>query len=420
MQLKICRGLVLLALLALPGWRGGELGAEEPQRVAAIVSTYYHNSHADLIVGRLLQSHTLDGQGRFPNLKLVSLYIDQEPPPGRPENTRALMAQHNVPIHKTIRDALELGTGKLAVDGVLLVAEHGQYPVSVTGQMVYPKRQMFAEIATVCERSGRSVPVFVDKHLADNWRDAKWLYDEAARLEIPLMAGSSVPQTWRFPATDVPRDAQLREIFMFSYHTLDAYGFHALETLQALAERRAGGETGIRRVQTVTGDGVWQALEQQQFDRRLFDAALSRLKLPPPTEPPLREQVPEPVLWRIEYEDGLLATVLTLNIAVKEWAAAWRDADGNIDSTLFWTQEFRPLGHFSFQVDGIDEFIHTGQPPWPAERTLLTSGLLDELLLSQRDGGQTRQTPHLKLTYRSDWNWKKPPDPPPDRPLNGE
>ena len=44
-----------------------------PKRIAAIVTEYRHNSHADVIVGRLVESHTLDGKGEFPNLKLVSL-----------------------------------------------------------------------------------------------------------------------------------------------------------------------------------------------------------------------------------------------------------------------------------------------------------------------------------------------------------
>ena len=90
---------------------------------------------------------------------------------------------------QTVEETLTLGTGKLAVDGVLLIAEHGKYPKNATGNTIYPKRRLFNEVQKVFRKTGQSVPVFVDKHLADNWKDSKWLYDTAAELKVPLMAG---------------------------------------------------------------------------------------------------------------------------------------------------------------------------------------------------------------------------------------
>lgn len=392
--------------------------AEEPvetKRVAAVVSVYHHNAHADVIVGRLLQTHTLDGRGRVSPLELVSIYIDQFP-----ENDigRKLMAEHGVPIYPTVAEALELGTGALAVDGVLLVAEHGAYPASDTGQTVYPKRRLFEQVAAVVERSGRAVPVFCDKHLADNWTDAKWFYDTAGRLEIPLMAGSSLPLTYRRPSTDVARGAKLKEIVAVSYHTLDAYGFHAVEAVQSLAERRAGGETGVAAVQCITGEAVWQAGEQGVYDRELLAAAIARLSIPPRGE--LKEIVPEPSLMVIDYTDGLRANILTLNGGVQEWSAGWRYADGRTDSTLFYVQEARPFTHFSLLLTGIEQMMLSGQPTWPAERTLLSSGMLDALHISRRDGGVRLETPYLNVQYQSEWDWTEPPPAPPDRPIEGQ
>ena len=100
---------------------------DRPIRVAAVVTEYRHNVHADVIVSRLLQTDTLDGQGRFPKMKLIALYTDQVP---KNDTSRKLSQQHGFPIYKTVSDALTLGSGKLAVDGVLLVAEHGRYPKS--------------------------------------------------------------------------------------------------------------------------------------------------------------------------------------------------------------------------------------------------------------------------------------------------
>src|SRR5207249_1503491 len=176
------------------------------KNVAAIVTVYHHNSHADVIVSRLLQTDTLDGKGKDSPLKLVSLYTDQRP---TGDISRLLAASHRFRMSETIEDALTLGTGQLAVDGVLLIAEHGEYPQSPVGNTQYPKRRFWEEILKVFRASGRVVPVFIDKHLADNWRDAKFIYDSARELKIPLMAGSSVPITWRRPAADVKRGARL-------------------------------------------------------------------------------------------------------------------------------------------------------------------------------------------------------------------
>ncbi len=203
-------------------------------RVAGVASIYFRNSHADMIIGRQLQSDTLDDKGRRTSLELASLYTDQVP---ETDIGRGLARRRGVPVYDRVEDALTLGTRRLAVDGVLLVAEHGDYPKSKTGQTVYPKRRLFSQVLDVFDRSGRVVPVFIDKHLADNWADAKWIYDEARRRKVPMMAGSSLPALWRYPPANVRRGSRLAQIVVTSYHTLDGYGFHAVEILQCLAEQ---------------------------------------------------------------------------------------------------------------------------------------------------------------------------------------
>ena len=382
-------------------------------RVAAVVTEYRHNSHADVIVSRILQTDTLDSKGKESPLDLVSLYTDQVP---KSDTSRKLAAAHKFPIFPSIAETLTLGTDSLAVDGVLLIAEHGDYPKSETGNTQYPKRRFWEEVLKVFDSSGRSVPVFVDKHLADNWEDAKFIYDTARQRKVPLMAGSSLPTTWRKPAVDVPRDEELREIVGLTFHTTDAYGFHALEFMQALAEQRRGGETGIVAVKSTSGEDVWRAFEEKRFDRELFDAAWSRLTNPPEAGR-LRERVAMPRLFTIEYTDGLIAHLLELNGAVGEWSAAWRyEKEERIESSLFWTQEGRPGMHFTWLLNGIEQMILTGQPAWNVERTLYTSGTLDALLISVKNGGQRLETPYLNLPYQPSWRWKEPPPPPPMRP----
>jgi hypothetical protein len=391
------------------------LAADPPsRRVAALVTEYRHNSHADVIVSRLLLTDMLDGTGHDSPLKLVSLYTDQKP---LNDISRLLAASHRFPIKASIADTLTLGTGKLAVDGVLLVAEHGNYPFSPSGNHQYPKRRFWDETIQVFRKSGRVVPVFIDKHLSDNWEDARSIYDTARELKIPLMAGSSVPGTWRHPPADVARGARLTQIVGFTYGTTDAYGFHALEAVQSLAEQREGGETGVRSVQCLGGEAVWKALDRKECDPELFEAALRRASAFQKGEVLNRGAVPEPKLLIVEYEDGLRLFLFELNGAVGDWTAAWRyEADRKVESTQFWTQEARPGAHFTLLLHGIESMMLTGKPAWPVERTLLTSGTLDALLQSHTRGGARIETPQLRVRYQPTWRWQEPPPPPPGRP----
>jgi hypothetical protein len=400
----------MLAVALVPTRAAEPTNSPSATKIAAIVTVYHHNSHADLIVSRLLQTDTLDGKGKDSPRKLVSLYTDQKP---EKDISRLLAASHRFRVSETIEDALTLGTGRLAVDGVLLIAEHGEYPKSPVGNTQYPKRRFWEETLKVFRASGRVVPVFIDKHLADNWQDAKFIYDSARELKIPLMAGSSVPGTWRRPPADVKRGARLREIVGITYHITEHYGFHALEMVQALAEQREGGELGIKAVQTFTGEAVWRAFDEKSFDAELFDAAWKRLSEPRGGGRPLRQIVRDPKLFRLEYADGLRAHVLELNGAAGEWSAAWRYADdGRAESSLFWVQEGRPAMHFTWLLHGIEQMILTGKPSWNVERTLLTSGALHALLVSEKEDHRRVETPYLRLTYEPTWRWTEPPPPP--------
>ena len=390
---------------------------EGVKRVAAVVTEYRCNTHADAIVSRVFQTDTLDGKGPQRRLKVVSLYMDQLP---KGELGRALAKKHGFAISRSVAGALTLGGDHLVVDAVLLVAEHGDYPSSPTGQTIYPKRRLFEQIVDVFRRTGQVVPVFIDKHLADNWNDASWIYETARALNIPLMAGSSLPVTWRDPPDDVQKESRLAEILVLSYRTLDSYGFHALEIAQALAEVRKGGESGVARVRCVEGAEVWRRLDRRRGRPR-----------PAQTRPRgAAHQAPRgPVAaGPRQGADSLSGDLprwperadLDLKRAVGEWSGAWRDeADTAVHASLFYAQEARPQMHFTYLLRGIETMFLTGKPTWPVERTLLTSGVMDRLLISRKEGGRLIETPELGLSYQSSWRWSQPPPPPPDRPLDG-
>jgi hypothetical protein len=396
------------------------LQIEVPRKpMAGITTIWRHNSHSDLILGRMVQSETLDGQGRTPSLELASLYTDQVP---ENDTSRKIAADMGFPIYKSVAETLTLGQNKIAVEGAVMVAEHGEYPKSPTGAEMYPKRKFFAEIFDTVDKYGhRGLPVFCDKHLADTWTDAKWIYDEAKKRGMPLMAGSSLASAWRSPPIDLPRGTTLKEIHVISYHRIDIYGFHALEALQALTERRAGGETGVIAVQTLSGEEVWKAAERGVYDRKLLDAALAQMReWPLASGKRVEDLAKKPLLCVIDYRDGLRACLFTLDGAVADWTAAWKDAAGKVTSLAFILQEDRPFSHFAVLFNGIEQFMQTGKAPWPVERTLLTSGLVDECLRSLADGGKRRETPHLGIEYQSTWNWMMPIQPPPGRPYNAQ
>jgi len=171
------------------------------KKVAAVVTEYRKWSHADVIVGKILEGFTYDG-GAGPAMQVVSMYVDQFP---AADMSRALAKKHGFTIYDSIEKALTLGGDKLAVEGVICVGEHGKYPENARGQILYPRRRFFEAVARVFERSRKSVPVFNDKHLAATWKDAKWMYDKARELFVPFLAGSSVPVSWRRPPLKLPQ-----------------------------------------------------------------------------------------------------------------------------------------------------------------------------------------------------------------------
>jgi hypothetical protein len=378
------------------------------KNIAAVVTEFRTNSHAEVIVGRWLEGFELDGSKERPRSKLVALYTDQVP---KNDISRALAKKHDVPIYSTIRETLTRGGDKLAVDGVLLIGEHGDYPLNEKGQRLYPRRRFFEETVKVFRESNRVVPVFSDKHLSYNWENAKWMYDQAVALKMPLMAGSSLPLTWRKPAVEVEAGSSVEEILVVGYGGLESYGFHALETLQCLVERRKGGETGVAAVTCLEGPAVWKAGDDKQWSRGLLEAALS-VGTAGTKKARAEEAAKKPAAFLIEYVDGARGTVLMLSGLTNEFLAAVR-LTGKREplATNFWLQPGRPFGHFTLLAQAIDQMFTTGKPTYPAERTLLTTGVLDAAINSHFEGHRRKSTPELAVRYRPGPAWRAPPEP---------
>jgi hypothetical protein len=363
-------------------------------RVAAIVTTYFPGSHADVIVTRLLAGYALYGIPMEPRLEVVSLYFDQV---AANDIGRDLAARHGVPIFETIGEALAVGGHGVNIDGVVVVGEHGHYPVNEYEQTLYPRRRLFDAVVAAMVGAGRMVPIFSDKHLSWSFAHARRMVDTAARLGIPFLAGSSLPLAWRRPALAWPLGGVVTEALVLGYSGLDSYGFHALETLQCMVERRAGGETGVRTVQCLAGEAVWQAGAEGRWSEALCDAALAAIG--GGTRDDIRQHAAEPAVFLIEYRDGLRATVLMLDKAIATFAFAAR-RDGALDACEFFLQG-APHGHFTFLVRQIESLVLTRQPPYPIERTLLTTGILEAALHSRQQGQAVLETPELDIHYHA-------------------
>jgi hypothetical protein len=385
------------------------------KRVAAIITEYRRHSHADVIVGKILEGYNYDGKDR-PRLQVASMYVDQFP--GN-DMSRDLAKKFKFRITKNIDEALTLGGKNLAVDGVLCIGEHGKYPSNTRGQVLYPRRRFFEAVANVFARVGRAVPVFNDKHLAATWDDALWMYQRARQLLAPFMAGSSVPVTWRRPVLQLPRQVELVEAVQVGYGSFEGYGFHALEGLQCMVERRRGGESGVRAVQCVQGEEMWRSMDKGVFSRTLLEAALARVPAHAKGDyRPATQKAADAGVFLIEYRDGFKAAVAMMNGYVHEgdggaftFACQVR-GDNKPLATHFYLQQPDPFAHFAYQVRAIDAMIHTGHPPYPAERTLLTTGLLDAVMTSRSDKHRRLDTPHLDIRYQpTDWPFAQDPVP---------
>ena len=381
-------------------------------KLAAVVTTYFKYSHAQHIVDRFLDGYGWNGAHHYPPMDLVSLYVDQIGPNDLSrERARRHPAMRQCP---SIAEALTLGGGKLAVDGVVLVGEHGNYPRNEKGQTRYPRYEFFQEIVKVFRASGRSVPVFNDKHLSWNWEWARQMYDTSRDLGFALMAGSSLPVTWRIPSVEMPFGSRLGEALCVGYGGVDSYDFHALETIQCMVERRRGGETGVAWVQAYRGDSFWEALREGVWSRQLMEAALTRSHtLTParqdftdilPNDDDLRRLVADPVAYHYQHADGPRCTMLLLGGLVRDFNFA---AYVNGSREPWSTQMYLPMpdgrttlaNFFSPLVHHTETLFLTRRAPYPVERTLLTTGLTAAGIESLYLGQKRFETPHLAIRY---------------------
>ena len=382
----------------------------QPKRLAIITTIYRLQSHGQHMGDRFLVGYPYAGVWRKPNIKVVSLYVDQHPE-GDLSGDRG--REFGFEVHPSIAETLRCGGAKLAVDAVLIIGEHGNYPRNEKGQVLYPRYEFFEQCVKVFEQDGRVVPIFSDKHLSYSFEKAKAMVDTSRRLRFPMLAGSSIPVTWRLPSIELPAGCEIESAVMVGEGGSDAMDFHALEGLQCMVERRRGGETGVKAVQLVEGDAVWKSLAEGRIAKDLLTAALSRSDTPLGLtvtdgrtqdlvgSGELQKLAKKPAAYFIEYRDGLHATMLMLDGAIQDFNFAARvKGSPSIWSTQFLLTPDPNVTYSACLMHKAGEMFESGVAPYPVERTLLTSGMLESCLTSKLQDHARLETPHLSITYK--------------------
>ncbi len=385
--------------------RPAKPSTEGRKPIAVIATVYRPLAHAYHIAGRFLHGYAHDGRLHLPKQYVRSLHVDQAP---ENDMSRDLAREFDFQATRDVADALTLGTGKLAVEGVLLIGEHGNYPRNDRGQILYPRYELMEQIVAVFRKTGKSVPVFNDKHLSYTWERAKKMVGWAEELKFPLMAGSSVPVTWRSPELELPLGTPVEDALVATYGPQEVYGFHALEALQVMAERRKGGETGIKAVTCLTGKDVWKAADDGKWSWDLLEAALGRSETVNPGD--VRKNVGSmavqgmpatpAIAILVEYRDGTRGTALLLNGHVQDFTFACKvKGESKPQSCLFHMPPPPGAKYFDCLVGNIEKLFETGKSPYPVERTLLTTGALAAAMESHHQRGTRIETPELEVRY---------------------
>ncbi|HQS50482.1 MAG: hypothetical protein B7X86_05755 [Sphingobacteriales bacterium 17-39-43] len=371
-------------------------------RIAVLASYWaFTRSHADWIVNKLIDGYWWDGAYTPSRVDVVSIYIHQ--------HDESLLGQKvakakGIPVYKTVAEAVTLGGKELAVDGVVIVAEHGEYATDLRGHWLLPRWWIYQQVVRVFEQSKRSVPVFNDKHLSYNWDEAKWMFDKSRELNFPLTGGSSIPVYYRKPEIEIDIDTPIKNSIVIGGAGDEGGIFHAIDVLQCFVERRKGGESGVKSIQSIRGPEAWKWVERNPWAGKLLDSVAKRFEF----KPGYFQESPGTNICVIEYNDGTKAAVIGGRGV--GWTYAGEIAgknDPTIISMLGWAGPYDQYHASNAQPHWITEMMVTKKEPFNAERLLLSTGITNHYMESNWEGskysavGRRLETPALNIKYRS-------------------
>ncbi|MCX6381793.1 MAG: hypothetical protein NT023_20350 [Armatimonadetes bacterium] len=364
-------------------------------RIAVLLTQYAAGSHGVCYCTKLLEGKQFDDHYEAPLCDVASIHLMEIAKNDVGVDTAK---RHNVKMYPSIATALCCGGDTLAVDGVAIIGEHGNYPVNEKEQMLYPRREMFDQVVNVFRQSGRVVPIFNDKHLSWNWEWAKYMWRTIQEMKIPYMAGSSLPFAKYTPFVPLPRGQKLDHVIAIGYGGFESYGFHSIETGQFVVEKREGGEKGVKWIQFYSGKAVWEAMNAGVFPKDIAEAAFSKTWKPNGKPYDFTHEV---FAYDIEYLDGQRLTVLMPNGYCQEFGFAYRvQGESEIVASSYMLDDLPRLKHFSATTRALEEMYISGKPTAPSSRCVLTTGILAYGIESKVRGGVKIYPKDLKIAYQ--------------------
>lgn len=429
--------------------------SDKPLRLAVLGTKYELGCELQKLTDRFLVGYPFDGDWHHPPVKVVSLYLDQPvrkasaapsefeltmsgkaraivqagrkqaPPLSGQAQPRVIedpasltdtdlssrrAKEFGFHLYRSIPEALRCGGDQLAVDAVLCVVEQGDYPANDLGQVLLPQYDFFQQCAEVFRTETKACPYFNHRNLGFSFLEAQAMLQTAKELNIPLMAGTSMPWAFRLPEIALEPGSDVQEALMVGAGDLHGSAYDALEALHALLEPRKGGETGIRSVQLLQGDAVWAAQANQRWSLDLLRSALSRSDTPlglsvldgRPQDLVTRDVLPQlvkdPQAICMEYQDGLRSTLLLLNGAIRDFNTALQVSDHGILSTQFLMTPAPNETHGAHLAAAIEQFYLQRKAPCPIQRALLSTGVLQGCFQSRHQAGIALHTPYLRMS----------------------
>ena len=214
------------------------------KRIAVVTTIYRYLSHAQHFADRFLVGYPRQGKWHRPDMKVVSLYVDQKPE-GDQSTDRA--REFGFSVYPTIAEALRCGGDKIAVDAVLLIGEHGDYPHNEKSQVLYPRYEFFKECVKVLRQmdvlslssTTNTSPTVLRKR-------RRWWTMHTDSVLVCLQVRLYLSHGG-CPDVELPLECEIEEALMVGVGGSDPMDYHALEAMQCMVERRKGGENRCRR-----------------------------------------------------------------------------------------------------------------------------------------------------------------------------
>jgi len=364
------------------------LGQADPIRIAVIAPAYQLGSAAQDLVDRFLVGYPNGGEWHKPHTKVVSLCVELK---GDGDVSAKRSKDFGFPIFKSAAEALRAGGKQIGCDAVLIFGDKAKH----SGQAYYE------QVRRVFEEEGRGVAVFLHGQPARGIAEARAMRESATKLKFSLMAGTHLPLVFRLPDLELSHGCELEEAIAVSWNGMS---FAALEAMQAMVERRKGGESGVRAVRMLSGEAVWQA----GWNKELLTAALSRSDTPQGLtlldgrtqdligSGELQKLAKDAACYEVEYRDGLTARLMMLDGAIRDTNFAARVKGAGLQSCQFFEP---PLTASAGLAANVQQLIATGRAPVPFERSMLVCGILESCAESKQKGGARVETGSRGVSY---------------------